>query len=129
MADNTSSKNYPASVAKVQDDYTLVINRGSEHGVSKGDHFLVYYVDPEELVDPDTGESLGNLEVIRGTGTATHVQPKLTTIKSNRVVSRGRIIRRQTGIFAPLSGEIVEEPEKEAMPFDEPNIGDKVKPV
>lgn len=129
MADNIQKTNYPALVAKVNDEYTLVINRGSEHGVTKGDHFLVYYVDPEELTDPETGESLGNLEIIRGTGTATHVQPKMTTIKSNRVVSRGRIIRRQTGILASLSGEVVEEPEKEAMPFDDPNVGDKVKPV
>lgn len=129
MADNTSKTNYPALVAKVNDEYTLVINRGSEHGVTKGDHFLVYYVDPEELTDPETGESLGHLEIIRGTGTATHVQPRMATIKSNRVVSRGRIIRRQTGILASLSGEIVEEPEKEAMPFDDPNVGDKVKPV
>ena len=129
MADNTASKNYPASVVRVTDDYTLVINRGSDHGVTKGDHFLVYYVDPEELFDPETNESLGYLEMIRGTGTATHVQAKMTTIKSNRVVSRGRIIRRQTGILASLSGEVVEEPEKEAMPFDDANTGDKVKPV
>lgn len=129
MADNTQKEKFPASVAKVNDEYTLVINRGSDHGVTKGDHFLVYYVDPEELKDPDTGECLGNLEIIRGTGTATHVQPRMTTIKSNRVVSKGRIIRRQTGILASLSGEVVEEPEKEAMPFDDPNVGDKVKPV
>lgn len=129
MADNIQKSNYPALVAKVNDEYTLVINRGSEHGVTKGDHFLVYYVDPEELRDPETGESLGNLEIIRGMGTATHVQPKMTTIKSNRVVSRGRIIRRQTGILASLGGEVVEEPEKEAMPFDDPKVGDKVKPV
>lgn len=129
MADNIQKISYPALVAKVSDEYTLVINRGSEHGVTKGDHFLVYYVDPEVLTDPETGESLGNLEIIRGTGTATHVQPRMTTIKSNRVVSRGRIIRRQAGILASLSGEVVEEPEKEAMPFDDPNVGDKVKPV
>jgi hypothetical protein len=129
MADNTASKNFPASVVRVSDDCTLVINRGSDHGVTKGDHFLVYYIDPDELIDPETGESLGYLEMIRGTGTATHVQPKITTIKSNRVVSKGRIIRRQTGIFASLSGEVVEEPEKEAMPFDNPYAGDKVKPV
>jgi hypothetical protein len=129
MADNKSKSNYPAVVARVNDEYTLVINRGSEHGVTKGDNFLVYYVDPEELTDPETGESLGYLEIIRGTGTVTHVQPKMATIKSNRVVSKGRIIRRQTGILSSFNGEVVEEPEKEAMPFDDPNVGDKVKPV
>lgn len=129
MADNLQKTNYPALVAKVNDEYTLVINRGSENGVMKGDNFLVYYVDPEELFDPETGQSLGNLEIIRGTGTAIHVQPKMTTLKSNRVVSKGRVIRRQAGLLAALSGEVIEEPEKEVMPFDDPNVGDKVKPV
>lgn len=129
MEDNTQKSNYPALVAKVNDEYNIVINRGSEHGVTKGDRFLVYYVDPEELTDPETGESLGNLEIIRGTGTATHVQPKMTTIESNRVVSRGRVIRRTTGIFASLGSEVVEEPQKEPIPFDGPKIGDRVKPV
>lgn len=129
MVDNKQKTSYPALVAKVTDEYTLIINRGSEHGVTKGEQFLVYFVDPEELIDPESGEVLGNLEIIRGTGTATHVQPKMTTIKSNRFVSKGRVIRRQTGILASLSGEVVEEPEKEAMPFDEPNVGDMVKPV
>lgn len=129
MADNIKKVNFPASVAKINDEFTLVINRGSDHGVTKGDNFLVYYVEPEELIDPETGESLGNLEIIRGTGTAIHVQPKMTTIKSNRVISKGRVIRRQSGIWSSLSGEIVEEPEKEAVPFDEPYVGDKVKPV
>lgn len=129
MADNIKKVNFSASVAKINDEFTLVINRGSDHGVTKGDNFLVYYVEPEELIDPETGESLGHLEVIRGTGTAIHVQPKMTTIKSNRVISKGRVIRRQSGIWSSLSGEIVEEPEKEAVPFDEPHVGDKVKPV
>ncbi|SHK62340.1 hypothetical protein SAMN05216369_2505 [Marinobacter antarcticus] len=129
MAEDENMSTFPAAVVKIIDDFTLVINRGSEHGVSKGNHFLVYYVDSDEIIDPETGESLGALEIVRGTGTATHVQPKLTTIKSNRVVSKGRVIRRQAGIFASLSGEIVEEPEKEAVPFEDPNIGDKVKPV
>lgn len=129
MANKIQKTSYPTLVARVSDKYTLVINRGSEHGVTKGDHFLVYSVDPEELTDPETGKSLGNLEIIRGTGTATHVQLKMTTIKSNRVVSKGRIIRRQRGVLASLSGEVVEEPEKEVMPFDDPSVGDKVKLV
>lgn len=129
MGDDVAKSNYPATVAKVTDSHTLVINRGSDHGIKKGDHFLVYYVDPEELIDPESGESLGNLEIVRGTGTAIHVQPKLTTLKSNRVVSKGRVIRRQSGVLAAFGSEVVEEPEREAMPFERPEVGDKVKPV
>jgi len=135
MVENMNIENYPASVVKVIDEYTIVINRGSDHGVSKGDQFLVYFVDPEGLTDPETGESLGNLEVIRGTGSAIHVQQKICTIKSNRNVSRGRVIRRTSnpafGLLGSLGAEkeTIEEPEKEALPFDDAEVRDKVKPV
>lgn len=136
MVEETNTANYPASVVKVIDEYTIVINRGSEHGVSKGDQFLVYFIEPEELKDPETGESLGNLEVVRGTCSAIHVQPKITTVKSNRSVSRGRVIRRTSnpgiggllGSFA-AERETIEEPEREALPFDDVQIKDSVKPV
>jgi len=137
MSEETQNGVYPASVVKVIDEYTVVINKGSEQGVSKGDQFLIYYVEPEELIDPETGESLGSLEVVRGTGAVTHVQEKMSTIKSNRSVRRGRIIRRTTsnlglgflGQLASPERETVEEPENEAIPFDDPTVGDKVKPI
>lgn len=137
MVKDSNKTSYPASVAKIIDKYTIVINRGSENGVSKGDQFLVYYIDPEDLTDPETGESLGNLEVVRGTGSAIHVQPKITTVKSNRSVSRGRVIRRTTNptisslLLGPFASEreTIEEPEREALPFDEVQVKDRVKPV
>lgn len=124
----TEKKIFPALVAKVTNDFTLTINRGAIHGISEGDKFLVYAIDPEELIDPETRESLGHLELIRGTGIATHVQEKMTTIKSNRY-KNGRTIRRQTNALAIMSGEIIEESGKELMPFDEPKRGDMVKPM
>ena len=45
-------------VAAILDKHTIVINRGSTHGVKRGDTFYIYNVlGPFE--DPDTGESLG----------------------------------------------------------------------
>ena len=136
MVEENTQVLYPASVVRIIDEYTVVINRGSDHAVSKGDQFLVYYVDPEELKDPETGESLGTLEIVRGTGSAVHVQPKITTIKSNRSVSRGRVIRRTSnpplgGLFSTLASEreTIEEPEREALPFAEVQVEDRVKPV
>nr|QJS05493.1 hypothetical protein [Psychrobacter sp.] len=129
MASIEKPKTFPALVAKVIDDFTLTINRGSDHEITKGDRFLVYSIDPEELIDPETGESLGYLEIIRGTGIAIHVQEKMTTIESSRYTNRGRTIRRQSGAFASLSGETIEEPEQKLLPFDSPEVGDKVKPT
>jgi hypothetical protein len=139
MADNEIEQKYPASVVKIIDDYTVVINRGTNHGVTKGDQFLVYYIEPEELTDPETGESLGNLEIVRGTGSVTHVQQRMATLKSNRSVSRGRVVRRTPnaafgGLMAMASlissdRETIEESEREALPFEDVQVNDKVKPV
>jgi len=134
MLDSVMVRQFPASVVKLIDEYTLVINRGANDGVTLGDEFLVYYIDPEELVDPETGESLGNLEVVRGSAQATHVQAKMTTIKSNRFENKsGKIIRRSSSPFSAMSSalgmgtEIVETPSRDLVPFDSPQIGDKVK--
>lgn len=126
---DTKKPTFPALVVKVINDFTLTINRGSIHDISEGDKFLVYAIDKEELIDPETNESLGHLELIRGTGIASHVQDKMTTIKSNRYINGGRIIRRQSGALAVIGGETIEESGKELMPFDEPQKGDMVKPI
>ena len=121
---------FPAAVVRVIDSLTLVINRGSDDGVSKGDSFLVYYVEPEEMLDPTTGESLGHLEIVRGSGAAVHVQPKMSTIRSNRTESGGRIVRRTSGGLLGIGlGETVEHPEKKAVPFENPEVGDLAKPI
>lgn len=70
------SRPFPAVVVEKRNSFELVINRGSVDGVELGDTFIIYYIEPEELIDPETNESLGNLEVIRGTGVATNVQEK-----------------------------------------------------
>ena len=134
MDEYTQKKDFPASIIKVIDGFNIVINRGSNDKVSKGDHFLVYYTDSEELIDPETGESLGKLEVVRGTGVAIHVQPKITTIKSDRYTNKGRTIRKPAGGLSlshalGIGSEVIEENAKDLIPFDEPSIGDKVKPT
>ncbi len=117
-------------VIKVKSDTSLAINVGSEHGIKEGDKFLVYHVDSEEMKDPITGESLGFLETVRGTGVAVHVQSKMTTIESNRREKRRKIVSRSgSGAFASLMGETVEYTEPEIVPFDEPQVGDKVKKI
>lgn len=45
-------------VAAILDKHTVVINRGSSHGVSRGDTFYIYNI-LGPFKDPDTGESLG----------------------------------------------------------------------
>ena len=127
-----------ATVVKVIDSYTVVINRGSNDDVSKGDKYLVYYVEPEELSDPETGESLGKLEVVRGTGKVVHLQERMATLESNEYSQKRKIVRRVGGpggvrFAAGIAGLLGETEEEEAppeqLPFDAPSVGDRAKPV
>jgi len=126
-----NKKYIPAIVIKVIDKYTIVINAGSEHGVTTGQRFLIYSLSEDDIIDPVTGDNLGKLEILKGTGTATHVQGRMTTITSDqykRLPSK-RIIRKKSfGAFTPQD-EIVEDQEPKHLPFDYPSNGDYAKPI
>jgi hypothetical protein len=65
-------------VARILSDESVVINRGSAHGVKQGDRFVVF-TDADEVTDPETGESLGRIEIVKARLVALHVQEKMTT--------------------------------------------------
>lgn len=48
-------------VALIEDDHTLVINRGSEAGVRPGMIFVVSSATGPTVTDPETGKELGRL--------------------------------------------------------------------
>lgn len=77
------SDRHIAKVVRVLDDYSVVVNRGSTNGMKVGDQFVVAGLG-EEIVDPDTYETLGKLEIVKGRAEVTHVQEKLATLKSCR---------------------------------------------
>ncbi len=64
-------------IAKIVDERTVVINRGSEADVREGMKFAIF-AGGDTVTDPDTGESLGTWEVVKGTVKTTHVQEKLS---------------------------------------------------
>lgn len=112
-------------VAQVIDEYTIVINKGSKNKISKGDTFLIYRLG-EEILDPDTKETLGTLEIVVGTGKVEHVQDSIATLTSCKCKkTRSKTIRK-----LPLymgTEEIVEDPE--ILPFDNPRVGDLAKRI
>lgn len=75
------SDRYFAKVVKVIDDYTVVINAGKDKGIQKGKAFLIVSIG-EMIIDPDTGEELGALEIIRGKADVIHVQDRMATLTS-----------------------------------------------
>jgi curli biogenesis system outer membrane secretion channel CsgG len=69
---------YPIRVVKVMGD-VAIINRG-EGSVAKGETYAVFLMG-EELTDPQSGESLGSMEVEIGIGEITEVKPKFSFLK------------------------------------------------
>lgn len=57
-----SGDNLAGKVAFIEDDYTLVINRGAEAGVTQGMVFAVYSNPGQVITDPESGRELGRLE-------------------------------------------------------------------
>ncbi len=71
-----------AKVAAVMDDTTLVLNAGSQMGVKEGMLFDVV-AQHQEITDPDTGDSLGQWEVAKARVVVTHVQERMSTVRSS----------------------------------------------
>lgn len=124
-----SQKASPIVVSKVIDDYKIVINKGHADGIKKGQKYLVYGIS-EEVIDPITNESLGELEIVRGRGIVTHVQEKMATLKSDER-SRSKIVRkRNLGLLSSFGTEIEEESDSDTeLPFEDPEVLDRVKPI
>ncbi len=121
-------------VIKVYDDcMRVVINIGHEQGVKEGFRYLVFGLG-DELTDPETGRSLGIPEDIRGKGTATHVQSKITTITSTEKQKSRRIQKVMPSPLTGLSGllsqhtEVIEE-EVTEIPFINVQEGDYVRDI
>jgi len=63
-------------VAKIVDNYTIVINLGKNNGVKMNMKFVIY--DEGEMIkDPETNEELGKLELVKGRVEVTNVQEKM----------------------------------------------------
>lgn len=77
-------------VAKILSTTQVILAAGSEHGVQEGMQFIVYELS-DEILDPETKESLGRLELVKGRVKASHVQATLTfaTTLSREVVRSG----------------------------------------
>jgi len=118
-------------VVKVVDDITVVVNAGSDDGIAPHQKFTLYCLGSEDLVDPDTGENLGRLEVVKGVVAPTHIQDKIATLKSDiwRNPEGAKTIVRKSPIFAVIGSteEVVERGNKTRTPLDDPQVGDLLK--
>ena len=100
LADQFVDAVYPMKVVKRDRRGQVFINRGKDGGLQVGQQLEVFYAG-EELIDPDTGESLGSSEEFVGTIKVTRVNPKMTIAKIvseidavNAPIATGDILRR-----------------------------------
>jgi len=101
-------------VVKILSNTTLVLGAGTEGEVREGMEFVIY--EPgEEVLDPETNEILGRLEIVKGYVTVVNVQPKLCIAKTqSHTVTRTRTVRKPT-IFEAFSGSREEQYEVEGI--------------
>ena len=94
IANRVADVIFPAKVIAKRDK-EVTINRGEGGGVVIGDTFNVFAVG-EELIDPDTKESLGKEEVKVGKVKITQVNPKTSVadILDDTGVDKGAILRK-----------------------------------
>jgi len=85
---------FPAKVL-LKRDKEITINRGEGGGVAVGETFNVF-AQGEELIDPDTKESLGREEVKVGRVKISQVNPKTSTaeILDDTGIDKGAILRK-----------------------------------
>lgn len=93
VANRVADVIFPAKVIAKRDQQ-ITINRGDGTGIAIGQVWNVYAVG-EELIDPDTKESLGKEEVLVGTARISAVQPKVSTaqILEDTGIDKGAVLR------------------------------------
>lgn len=75
------------SVARVEDEFTLIINRGSEHGMRPDMVFAVLSDDGDPIRDPETGEVIAESSAEKLRVKVTEVQPKYSRAVTFRTIA------------------------------------------
>lgn len=133
------SDNFYAKIIHINDDKTqFVINKGSKDRISAYQKFLIVELG-DSVLDPDTGENLGVLEIVKGETKVFHIQEKMTTIISNEFIhtpameeviyknGKSRSVFGLTMSDQEPSSKIKKQPEKIVKPLKNVKVGDVVK--
>lgn len=73
-------------VAAIKDEYTVVLNIGSKDKVEEGMKFIIYS-EGEEIIDPESGESLGKFENVKAKVKVLNVAENYSTARSDEYES------------------------------------------
>ena len=87
-------------VLRIFDDTSLLVNIGSREGLKRG-NIVVVIEKGGEITDPESGESLGELELIKAELVAVDVQEKISILKVEPEISQQ--------VNLPLSAQMVRD--------------------
>ena len=94
-------------VARVLNSREVAINKGADDGVEIGMIFKILSTKGSAIEDPDTGESLGSVDLVKTSVKVTVVQDRIavaSTFRSHRVNVGGRGLGF-SGLFEPPKWE------------------------
>lgn len=130
-----------AKVAEILNRRELVINAGAEDGVTEGMRFAILNRRGVEVKDPDTGETLGSVEIPKVLVEAVRTHPKLTVARTYRTLrknlgGRGSIAFDLFGapakwVEVPETLQLTDKPYEEELDEDQSyvKVGDPVVQV
>lgn len=68
-------------VARILSEHELVLNVGRQHGVKEGMEFVIFS-ESDPILDPQTGDNLGPLEIVKGRVKVFHMQEKISRART-----------------------------------------------
>jgi hypothetical protein len=109
-----SGQEITGRVALVEDDYTLVLNRGAEAGVTPGMVFAVHSNTGQVITDPESGRELGRLS---------REELRVRVFDVHPLFARAHTFVRTDDFYGLLKLPFVEEPGENVVTV---NVGDDV---
>lgn len=82
IMDNGKEQLINGKIAEIEDQYTVIINKGFEDGVKERMRFIIYK-QGKEIFDPDSKASLGYLEHVKAKVKITQVSAKHSIARSD----------------------------------------------
>jgi len=83
----SKTKTIKGKIIRILDRRTVIINLGARDGVDQSTVFRIL-AEPEKIIDPDTDEVLGSVNVVKSKLKAKTVNEKFTIASTNWVESR-----------------------------------------
>lgn len=85
-------------IAKIIDEYQVVVNAGS-NDLIHDDDCLEVYQPGQEVTDPDTGESLGTLDFVKAKLRVVNVFPKMCVCENRETEQKSFFSNISHGLF------------------------------